>query len=156
MAREIIPSQYMEGDRAEESRGQKGKSYRHSGTFAKGLRGIPLPRSLSFSSASAWPEAAATDPETPDGVARRSPSPPSAPQPPPGLPMPPLPSRRRRPLRAGTWKPVADEEEQEAATAKGGSACLRHGESQRETHAVTRRAPTNSTSNGHIAGGTPL
>jgi hypothetical protein len=78
IAREIIPSQYMEGDRAEESRGQKGKSYRHSGTFSKGLRRIPFPRSLAFCSGPERPGAAATDPKTPDAVARRTVSPPSA------------------------------------------------------------------------------
>lgn len=48
---------------------------------------------------------------------RRGLSPPFAPQPPLGLPLPPLPTRRRRPLRARTWEAVADEGERESAMA---------------------------------------
>jgi hypothetical protein len=164
IAREIIPSQYMEGDRAEESRGQKGKSYRHSGTFSKGLRRIPFPRSLAFCSGPERPGAAATDPKTPDAVARRTVSPPSADR-----------STASRsyylcrislPVRAlGLGRRWQRRRSRRPCRRQGGSACLHRlcfarfrgdgespSKSQRETHAPR---PPNSTSNGHTDGRTP-
>lgn len=107
----------MEGD-SREKQGTRGKPYRHSGTFAKGLRRIPLRRSLAFSSGPARPEAAATDRETPDGVARRSLYLPSA-DPSTASPRTTTSAASPLPWSAGTWEAVAYEDEQEAATAAG-------------------------------------
>jgi hypothetical protein len=41
-----------------------------------------------------------------------------------GLPLPLLPSRRRRPLRAGSWEAVAEEEEEQEAAPATGRLCL--------------------------------
>jgi hypothetical protein len=125
IAREIIPSQYMEGDREREVL----PPFRNLG------KGAPTDTPPSIPLVFHGPGVAGSCGDgPPDGVARRSLSPPSPLHSLPGLPLPPLPSPHPSPSAPARW-------DLEASGRRGGAGGRDGDESPglRETHAVTRR-----------------